>query len=176
MAPKRRMTEALLADGDAATPSKASPLDIATSPSSSAKKKMKPLVTTNSVTINGALKEKAERITSQLNHLYPNPPIPLYHETGFQLLCAVILSAQTTDLKVNECTPGLFSVAPDALSMSKLSSSEVEGHIRTLGLAPTKAKNLVGMSKMLVDLHSGQVRGPNSLGVTGPYLTLPLSH
>jgi endonuclease-3 len=151
-------------EAEAATPAKASassletPAPAAVTPSSSAKKKMKPLVTKNSITINNEVQEKASKIADKLEEIIgPNPPIPLNHSSGFQLLVAVILSAQTTDLKVNECTPSLFELAPDALTMSKLSPQQVEGHIRTLGLAPTKAKNLVGMSKMLVDLHRGAV-------------------
>lgn len=163
MAPKRRMQPAE-AEAALSTPAKApdysSVLEAgaAATPSSSAKKKMKPLVTTNSIPINDELKKKALKIAAKLDEIIgPDPPIPLNHSSGFQLLVAVALSAQTTDLKVNECTPALFAVAPDALSMSKMQASEVEGYIRTLGLAPTKAKNLVGMSKMLTDLHRGNV-------------------
>lgn len=63
---------------------------------------------------------KAARIAAQLDALYPDPPIPLTHASPFQLLVAVMLSAQTTDKKVNEVTPALFAAAPDAASMAKM--------------------------------------------------------
>ena len=62
-------------------------------------------------------KEKAERIASMLEEFYPETPVPLDHENHFQLLVAVLMSAQTTDLKVNQVTPALFLKAPNALEM-----------------------------------------------------------
>ncbi|CAG9463342.1 unnamed protein product [Pedinophyceae sp. YPF-701] len=105
-----------------------------------------------------ALIEKATRIRKQLAELYPPPvPIPLDHKSDFQLLVAVILSAQSTDKKVNEVTPALFEAAPDAPSMAKLSPDEVKEYIKQVGLAPTKAKNIANMARILVEKHGGKV-------------------
>ena len=101
--------------------------------------------------------EKAERIQQLLDELYPTPPIPLDHVDAFTLLIAVLLSAQTTDLRVNLVTPGLFEVAPDAASMARLTPDEILEHIRTCGLAPTKAKNIAKLARILVEEHGGEV-------------------
>jgi endonuclease-3 len=102
-------------------------------------------------------REKAARIAAQLEALYPETPIPLDHHDPFTLLVAVLLSAQTTDRKVNEITPALFARAPDPAALADLEESEILQLIRQLGLAPQKAKALRGMARMLVDLHGGQV-------------------
>lgn len=101
--------------------------------------------------------EKADRIGEILDQLYPEPPIPLDHVDPFTLLVAVALSAQTTDKKVNEVTPALFKKAPDAASMAELPVELILSIIRTVGLAPTKAKNLKAMAKQLVEQHGGRV-------------------
>ncbi len=101
--------------------------------------------------------EKADRIGEILDALYPDPPIPLDHVDPFTLLVAVALSAQTTDKKVNEVTPALFKKAPDAASMAKLPVELILSIIRTVGLAPTKAKNLKAMAQQLVEKHGGRV-------------------
>lgn len=101
--------------------------------------------------------EKAERIRRQLAELYPRPPIPLDHEDPFTLLVAVVLSAQTTDKKVNEVTPRLFEVAPTPEAMAELSVEEIRGIIREIGLAPQKAKALRGLAEQLVAEHGGRV-------------------
>lgn len=103
------------------------------------------------------LRPKALAIAEHLQKLYPSPPIPLRHGSGFQLLCAVMLSAQTTDKKVNEVTPRLFQLAPDAQSMAQLPISTIEECIKTLGLAPTKAKNLQATATILTDRYNGEV-------------------
>lgn len=103
------------------------------------------------------LSEKAARIRATLEELYPDPPIPLDHRDAFTLLVAVILSAQTTDARVNLVTPALFARADTARKMSALSVDEILGYIRTCGLAPSKAKNLSAMAKLLVERHGGQV-------------------
>jgi len=103
------------------------------------------------------LQPKATSIAEQLAKLYPNPPIPLNHRSHFELLCAVMLSAQTNDKKVNEVTPGLFDLAPDAKSMANTPLEKIEACIKTLGLAPTKAKNLKATAAQLLNLHDGQV-------------------
>jgi endonuclease-3 len=102
-------------------------------------------------------REKAERIGKILDELYPEPPIPLHHVDPFTLLVSVMLSAQTTDKKVNEVTPGLFAEAPDPKSMAAMPVQRILALIRTVGLAPTKAKNLKRMAQQLLDEHGGQV-------------------
>jgi endonuclease-3 len=101
--------------------------------------------------------DKALKIMDQLQALYPNPPIPLDHTDPFTLLVAVVLSAQTTDKKVNEVTPALFSRAPDPQTMSQLSVEEVRELIKQIGLAPQKSKALVGLSTLLMERHDGVV-------------------
>ena len=101
--------------------------------------------------------EKAERILTMLDELYPEPPIPLDHEDPFTLLVAVALSAQTTDERVNQVTPGLFAKARTPSEMAKLSEKQILAEIRSCGLAPGKAKNLKAMSEILVREHGGVV-------------------
>ncbi len=101
--------------------------------------------------------EKAERIMTILDELHPETPVPLDHQNEFQLLIAVLMSAQTTDLKVNQVTPALFEKGPDANSMSKLASEDIQEMIREVGLAPTKARNIKRLSEMLVESHDGEV-------------------
>ena len=102
-------------------------------------------------------RDKAERIGEILDRLYPEPPIPLEHKDPFTLLVSVMLSAQTTDKKVNEVTPALFAEAPDAQSMAALPIDRILALIRTVGLAPTKAKNLCAMAELLLERHAGEV-------------------
>lgn len=101
--------------------------------------------------------EKANRIGAILDELYPEPPVPLEHRDPFTLLIAVMLSAQTTDKKVNEVTPALFKAASTPASMAKLSAQEILSYIKTVGLAPTKAKNVRTMSELLLERHGGKV-------------------
>ena len=101
--------------------------------------------------------EKAERIAKLLAELYPKTPIPLDHSSPFTLLVAVLLSAQTTDKKVNEVTPELFRLGPTPEAMAQRSVEEILEVIRVLGLAPTKAKNVRRMAEVLVEEHGGQV-------------------
>ena len=105
-------------------------------------------------------KEKAEKIVKILESFYPETPIPLNHNSVFQLLIAVLMSAQTTDKKVNQVTPNLFEIAPNAELMSQLEAEKIQSIIREVGLAPTKAKNIKKLSEMLVELHDGNV--PNN--------------
>lgn len=105
--------------------------------------------------------EKAERIGAILDELYPTVPIPLDHSDPFTLLVAVMLSAQTTDKKVNQVTPALFEAAPDAERMARMDVDAIRARIREVGLAPTKAKNLKRTAELLVERHGGQV--PRSL-------------
>jgi endonuclease-3 len=101
--------------------------------------------------------ERAERIGRILDELYPEPPIPLLHADPFTLLVAVMLSAQTTDKKVNEVTPTLFGVAANPADMAALPVERIQRIIREIGLAPTKAKNLKATAQRLLDVHAGQV-------------------
>ncbi len=105
-------------------------------------------------------KEKAERIQKMLEDLYPETPVPLDHETPFQLLVAVLMSAQTTDLKVNQVTPELFNQGPTPEKMALLEVSQIQSLIREVGLAPTKAKNIKRLSELLLERHQGEI--PNT--------------
>ena len=101
--------------------------------------------------------DKARRIGAILDELYPETPVPLDHADPFTLLVAVLLSAQTTDARVNQVTPALFAEAGDAAAMARLPVARIRHHIRTCGLAPTKAKNIRALSRQLVDRHGGRV-------------------
>jgi len=101
--------------------------------------------------------DKAERILATLEEFYPEIPIPLDHSDPFTLLVAVLLSAQTTDVRVNMVTPALFKIGPTPAKMAKRSVADILECIRTVGLAPTKAKNVRKLSEMLVERHGGEV-------------------
>jgi endonuclease III len=101
--------------------------------------------------------ERAQRIGRILDDLYPEPPIPLRHADPYTLLVAVLLSAQTTDKKVNEVTPGLFARASTPAAMAELPVESIQHEIRAIGLAPTKARNVQAMSRLLVERHAGVV-------------------
>ena len=92
-----------------------------------------------------------------LEQLYPETPVPLDHTSPFQLLIAVLMSAQTTDKKVNQVTPELFRRGTDAKRMSELPVEDIQSMIREVGLAPTKARNISKLSSMLCDLYGGEV-------------------
>jgi endonuclease-3 len=102
-------------------------------------------------------KARAARILELLDQYIPTVDIPLDHGNPFQLLVAVILSAQCTDARVNLVTPALFARAPDARTMAKLSKRQILPYIRTCGLAPGKANALARMSRILVAEHGGEV-------------------
>lgn len=101
--------------------------------------------------------EKAQRILTQLEELYPEPPIPLDHKDPFTLLVAVLLSAQTTDARVNIVTPGLFAKASTPAAMAELEARDILESIKTCGLAPTKAKNIKKLAVQLMEQHGGEV-------------------
>ena len=101
-------------------------------------------------------KEKAEKIGRLLDQLYPETPIPLDHNDPYTLLVAVMLSAQTTDKKVNQVTPSLFKIAPNPTAMASLEVDEIKEIIREIGLAPTKAKNLKKMAEQII-ANGGEV-------------------
>ena len=94
--------------------------------------------------------DKADKIGAQLDELYPETPIPLDHNDPYTLLVAVMLSAQTTDKKVNEVTPALFARADNPEKMASLEVEEIQSLIREIGLAPTKAKNLKLMAEQIL--------------------------
>ncbi len=102
-------------------------------------------------------KERAALVLQRLNEHYPEPPVPLDHSDPFTLLIAVLLSAQCTDKKVNEVTPSLFAAGPDPVAMACLKEEEILGHIRQLGLARTKAKNVRRLAEILIEKHGRQV-------------------
>jgi len=95
--------------------------------------------------------EKAEKIGERLDELYPETPIPLTHSDPYTLLVAVMLSAQTTDKKVNEVTPGLFEIADSPKKMAALEVGVIQRMIREIGLAPTKARNLKRMARQILE-------------------------
>ena len=101
--------------------------------------------------------EKAEKIQQILDPMYPVPAIPLGHVDPYTLLVAVVLSAQTTDARVNLVTPALFARAPTPAAMAALTVPEILGFIRTCGLAPAKAANIQRLSQLLVEKHGGEV-------------------
>ncbi len=101
--------------------------------------------------------EKARRIEAILDEIYPETQIPLRHDDPFSLLVAVLLSAQCTDERVNQVTPGLFARADNPHDMAEVPEKEILALIRSCGLAPAKAKNIKGLSGILVDAHGGEV-------------------
>ena len=98
----------------------------------------------------------------RLQQHYPETPVPLDHSDAFTLLIAVLLSAQCTDKKVNEVTPALFAAGPTPDAMAALTEAQILGHIRQLGLANTKARNVKRLSELLLERHDGQV--PQNFG------------
>jgi endonuclease-3 len=103
---------------------------------------------------------KPERITFVINTLkekYPSIPIPLDHKDPYTLLIAVLLSAQCTDVRVNQITPLLFAKADNPYDMIKMSVEEIKAIIRPCGLSPMKSKGIYGLSHILIDKHGGKV-------------------
>ena len=99
--------------------------------------------------------EKARQIGRILDEIYPEQPIPLTHSDPYTLLVAVMLSAQTTDKKVNEVTPALFKAAQSPERMASLEVNQIHTIIREIGLAPTKARNLKRMAEQIVEDGGG---------------------
>ena len=107
--------------------------------------------------VNVTRKQRAQIIQQRLDQLYPDTEIPLDHRDPFTLLVAVVLSAQTTDVRVNQVTPGLFAVADTPDAMARLPKPRIQSLIQPLGLAPQKAKSISELSKILVRKHGGRV-------------------
>lgn len=101
--------------------------------------------------------EKVNFIINTLYKLYPEIPIPLDHKDSYTLLIAVLMSAQSTDVRVNQITPLLFERADNPYDMVKLSVDEIRKIIRPVGLSPMKSKGIHGLSKILIDKHNGKV-------------------
>ena len=101
--------------------------------------------------------ERALIVQKTLNKLYPEVPIPLRHNSIFELLIAVLLSAQCTDERVNQVTPKLFLKGNNAYKMSKISINQIYTIIRPCGLAPQKSKAIFNLSKILIDNFKGEV-------------------
>lgn len=102
-------------------------------------------------------KEKVNFVIKTLNNLYPEIPIPLDHKDPYTLLIAVLMSAQSTDVRVNLITPLLFKRADNPYDMIKLTVEEIREIIKPVGLSPMKSKGIHGLSKILIEKHEGQV-------------------
>ncbi len=100
---------------------------------------------------------KVAFIIKTLEDLYPETPIPLDHKDPYTLLIAVLLSAQSTDARVNTITPLLFEKADNPYDMIQLSVEEIKEIIRPVGLSPMKSKGIYGLSHILIDQHEGKV-------------------
>ena len=102
-------------------------------------------------------KEKVNYVIQTLQELYPKIPIPLDHRDPYTLLIAVLLSAQSTDVRVNQITPILFARAKTPIEMIKLSVEEIRDIIRPVGLSPMKSKGIYGLSHILLEQYGGKV-------------------
>ena len=102
-------------------------------------------------------KEKIVFIINELQKLYPEIPIPLNHQDPYTLLIAVLMSAQSTDVRVNKITPILFERANNPYDMVKLSIDEIREIIKPVGLSPMKSKGIYELSQILINKHNGEV-------------------
>lgn len=102
-------------------------------------------------------KDKAMYIITELEKLYPETPVPLDHKDPYTLLIAVLLSAQCTDVRVNQITPALFKRADNPNDMIKLEVSEIRDIIRPCGLSPRKSQAIFDLSHMILNEHGGEV-------------------
>ncbi len=101
--------------------------------------------------------EKVDFVITTLKQLYPEIPIPLDHKDPYTLLIAVLMSAQSTDVRVNQITPLLFKRADNPYDMIKLSVEDIREIIKPVGLSPMKSKGIHGLSHILIDKHNGKV-------------------
>jgi len=102
-------------------------------------------------------KERATFVINSLKEIYPNIPIPLDHKDPYTLLVAVLLSAQCTDVRVNQITPILFAKADNPWDMVKMTVEEIKEIIRPCGLSPMKSKGIYGLSQILIEKYNGEV-------------------
>jgi len=102
-------------------------------------------------------KERADFVIRTLKEIYPEVPVPLDHKDAYTLLIAVLLSAQCTDVRVNQITPILFAKADNPYDMVKMTVEEIQDIIRPCGLSPMKSKGIFGLSHILIDKYDGQV-------------------
>ena len=102
-------------------------------------------------------KEKIVFIINELQKLYPEIPIPLNHQDPYTLLIAVLMSAQSTDIRVNKITPLLFERANNPYDMVKLSIDQIREIIKPVGLSPMKSKGIYELSHILINKHNGKV-------------------
>jgi endonuclease-3 len=102
-------------------------------------------------------KQRAQLVLERLNKLYPETPVPLNHSNHFELLVAVLLSAQCTDERVNQVTPALFALGNNAATIQHIDVEEIYKIVRPCGLAPQKSKAISNLSKILVDQYDGEV-------------------
>jgi len=107
-------------------------------------------------------KERADWVDRELERLYPNPPIPLDHKDSYTLLVAVLLSAQCTDVRVNQTTPALWKLADNPKDMAKVDVDAIRAIIRPCGLSPRKSQAIRDLSQILVDKFDSEV--PASFG------------
>lgn len=101
--------------------------------------------------------QKVQFVMDTLDEIYPTIPIPLDHKDPYTLLIAVLMSAQSTDVRVNQITPLLFAKADNPYDMVKLTVDEIREIIKPVGLSPMKAKGIHGLSHILIDKHNGEV-------------------
>jgi endonuclease-3 len=102
-------------------------------------------------------RKDAPATLARLSEIHPEAKCELDHRNAFELLCSVVLSAQTTDVAVNKLTPALYAKYPDAASLAKAEPRDVEPLISRIGMFRQKSKNLVGLARALVEKHGGQV-------------------
>ena len=102
-------------------------------------------------------KEQVNFVINTLYKLYPEIPIPLDHKDPYTLLIAVLMSAQSTDVRVNKITPLLFEKADNPYDMVKLTVEEIRDIIKPVGLSPMKSKGIHGLSEILIEKHNGEV-------------------
>jgi endonuclease III len=103
------------------------------------------------------VKQKAKAIADILENLYPETPVPLEHKDAYTLLVSVLLSAQCTDVRVNQVTPFLFEKADNPFKMVKLAVEDIRAIIRPCGLSPRKSQAIFDLSQILIDKYGGEV-------------------
>jgi endonuclease-3 len=104
--------------------------------------------------------ERAAIVLKELEHYFPEVPIPLNHKDEYTLLVAVLLSAQCTDERVNKVTPALFNLADNPFTMSQQKVEDIKAIIRPCGLSPRKSQAIYDLSNIIVEKHEGKV--PNN--------------